>query len=91
MQITEKISGVRVFCSQCYHANALFLYCKTVEHRSRKSRDLLQTGEFTVTHLCFCCDNFQCSCMRTVVRLFLRVSSISAHGSGRDHSLGRCV
>ena len=23
------------------------LYCKTVEHRSRKSRDLLQTGEFT--------------------------------------------
>ena len=33
------------------------LYCKTVEHRSRKSRDLLQTGEFTsddkVTHLVF--------------------------------------
>ena len=29
------------------------LYCKTVEHRSRMSRDLLQTGEFTVTHFCF--------------------------------------
>ena len=34
---------------------------------------------------------FQCSCMRTVARLFLRVSSISAHGSGRGHSFGRCV
>ena len=40
----------------------------------------------------FCRDSFQCSCMRTVARLFLRVSSISAHGSGRDHhSSGRCV
>ena len=60
------------------------LYCKTVQHRSRKSRNLLQTGEFTsgdnVTHFCFCRDSFQCSCMRTVARLFLRVSSISAHG-----------
>ena len=43
----------------CYHANALFLFGKTVEHRSRKSRDLLQTGELTVTHRCFCCDSFQ--------------------------------
>ena len=38
------------------------LHCKTVEHRSRKSRDLLQTGEFTsgdkVTRFCFCRDNF---------------------------------
>ena len=62
------------------------LYCKTVEHRSRKSRDLLQTREFTsgdkVTHFCFCRDSFQCSCMRTVARLFLRVSSISAHAQG---------
>ena len=68
-----------------------FLYCKTVEHRSGKSRDLLQTREFTVTHLCFCCESFQCSCKRTVARLFLRVASISAHGSRKDHSLGRCV
>ena len=64
------------------------LYCWTVEHRSRKSGDLLQTGEFTsgdkVTHFCFCSDSFQCSCMRTIAHLFLRVSSISAHGSGRD-------
>ena len=62
-------------------------YRKTVEHRSGKSRDLLQTGEFTsgdkVTHFCFCRDSFQCSCMRTFARLFLRVSSISARGSGR--------
>ena len=36
----------------CYHVNPLFLSCKTVEHRSRKSRDLLQTDEFMVTHLC---------------------------------------
>ena len=39
------------------------LYCKTVEHRSRKSRDLLHTGEFTpadkATHFCFCRDSFQ--------------------------------
>ena len=79
----------------CYHANALFCNCKTVEQRSWKSRDLLQTGEFTsgdkVTHFCFYLDSFQCSCMRTVARLFLRVSSISAHGEGRDHSIGRCV
>ena len=34
---------------RCYHVNPLFLSCKTVEHRSRKSRDLLQTGEFTVS------------------------------------------
>ena len=38
------------------------LYCKTVEHRSRKSGDLLQTGELTssdkVTHFCFCRDSF---------------------------------
>ena len=65
------------------------LYWKTVEYRSRKSRDLLRTGEFTsgdkVTHFCFCRDSFQCSCMRTVARLFLRVSPISVHGSGRDH------
>ena len=46
----------------------VFLSCKTVEHISRQSGDLLQTGEFTVS--------FQCSCMRTVAR-----SSISAHGS----------
>ena len=53
----------------------VFLSCKTVEHRSRKSRDLLQTGEFTVS--------FQCSCMRTVhVCSFVSHSSISAHGSG---------
>ena len=35
------------------------LYCKTLEHRSRKSRDPSQTGEFTsgdkVTHFCFGC------------------------------------
>ena len=31
---------------------SLVLSCKTVEHRSRKSRDLLQTDEFMVTHLC---------------------------------------
>ena len=36
----------------CYHVNPLFLSCKTVEHRSRKSRDLLQTDEFMVTHPC---------------------------------------
>ena len=39
------------------------VYCKTVEHRSRMSRDLLQTGEFTsgdkVTHFCFCRDSIQ--------------------------------
>ena len=29
--------------------------------------------------------------MRIVARLFLRVSSVSAHGSGRDHSFGRYV
>ena len=60
----------------CYHVNSLFfLSCKTVEHRSRKSRDLLQRGEFTVS--------FQCSCMRTVhVCSFVSHSSISAHGSG---------
>ena len=29
------------------------LSCKTVEHRSRKSRDLLQTDEYMVTHLVF--------------------------------------
>ena len=29
--------------------------------------------------------------MRTVARLFLRVSSISAHGSGRDLSFARCL
>ena len=71
------------------------LNCKTVEHRSGKSGVLLQKGEFTsgdkVTHFCFCRDSFQCSCMCTVARLFLRVSSISAHGSGRDHSFGHCV
>ena len=55
--------------------HAYVLNCKTVEHRSGKSRDLLQTKEFTIS--------FQCSCMRTVAHLFLRVSSISAHGSGR--------
>ena len=57
------------------------LYWKTVEHRFRKSRDFLQTGEFTsgdkLTHFCVCCDSFQCSCMRTVAHLFLRVLSIS--------------
>ena len=71
------------------------LYCRTVEHRSRKSKDLLQPGEVTsgdkVTHFCFCRVSFQCSCMRTVAHLFLRVSSISAHGSGRDSYFGRCV
>ena len=71
------------------------LHCKTVEHRSRKSRDLLQTGKFTsgdkITHFCFCRDSFQCCCMRTVAHLFLRVSSISAHGSGRDSYSRRCV
>ena len=55
-----------------------------------KSRDLLQTGKFTsgdkVTHFCFCCDSLQCSRMPcTVAHLFLLVSSISAHGSGRDY------
>ena len=34
----------------------------------------------------FCRDSFQCSGMRTVARLFLRVSSISALGSRRDRS-----
>ena len=34
----------------------------------RKSGDLLLTGEFTVTHLCFCRDSFQCTCMRIVAR-----------------------
>ena len=29
---------------------SLVLSCKTVEHRSRKSRDLLQTDEFMVAH-----------------------------------------
>ena len=76
--------------SECF-----VLYCKTVEDRSRKSGDLLQTREFTsgekVTHLCFYRDSFQCSCMRTVAHLFLRVSSISAHGSGKDSYFGRCV
>ena len=71
------------------------VYCKTVKHRSGKSRDLLQTDEFTsgdkVTHFCFYRDGFQKSFIRTVARLFLRVSSISAHGSGRDHYFGRCV
>ena len=32
----------------------------------------------------FCRDSFQRSCMRAVAHLFLRVSSISAHGSGRE-------
>ena len=71
------------------------LCCKTVEDRYRKSRDLLQTGEFTsgdkVTQVCFCRDSFQFGCMRIVAHLFLRVSSMSAHGSGRDSYLGRCV
>ena len=40
-----------------------------------------------VTHFCFCRDSFQCSRMRPVAHLFLRVSSISAHGSGRDYFL----
>ena len=31
---------------------SLALSCKTVEHRSRKSRDFLQTDEFMVTHPC---------------------------------------
>ena len=44
-----------------------------------------------ITHLCFCCDSFQCSCMRTVARLFLRVSSISARRSGRDLPFGLCL
>ena len=62
------------------------LYCKIVEHTSRKSRDLLQTREFTsgdkVTHSCFCRDSLQCSCMRTVARLFFRVSSTCALREG---------
>ena len=54
---------------------SLVFSCKTVEHRSRKSRDLLQTGEITVS--------FQCNCMRTVhVCSFVSRSSISPHGSG---------
>ena len=87
--------SVVVKCNQLY--SDMRMYCKTVEHRPRKSRDLLQTREITscddkVTHFCFCRNSFQCSCMRTVARLFLRVSSISAHGSRRDHSyFGRCV
>ena len=39
----------------------------------------------------FCRDSFQKSCMRTVAYLFLHVSSISAHASGRDSYVGRCV
>ena len=38
------------------------LYCNTVEHRSGKSRDLLQTREFTsgdkVSHVCFMVTDF---------------------------------
>ena len=32
---------------------SIVLSCKTVEHRSRKSRDLLKTDEFMVTDLFF--------------------------------------
>ena len=42
--------------------------------------------EIKVTHFCFCFDSFQCSRMPcTVAHLFFLVSSISAHGSGRDY------
>ena len=66
------------------------LCCKTVEHRSGKSGDLLQTGELSsgdkVTHFCVCRESFQCSRMPcTVAHLFLLVSSISAHDLGRDY------
>ena len=88
-QLYSEMRNVRAFF-MTLPRECFVLYCKTIEHRSRKSRDLLQTREFTsgdkVTHFLFCRDSFQCSCMRTVVRLFLHVSSISAYGSGRDYS-----
>ena len=48
----------RVFFMLPRDSFIVFLSCKTVEHRRRKSRDLLQTGEVTIS--------FQCSCLRTV-------------------------
>ena len=87
-QLYSEMRNVRA----CFYDVTTRMLCFCIaEHRSGKSIDFLQTGEFTVTLLCFCRDSFQCSCMRIVARLFFRVSSISAHGSGRDHSFGRCV
>ena len=68
----------------------MFCTARQLSTDLEKSRDLLQTGEFTsgdkVTHFCFCCDSFQCSRMPcTVAHLFFLVSSISVHGSGRDY------
>ena len=58
------------------------LYCKTVEHRSRKSGDLLQTGEFTsgdkVTHFCFVVTAFS-----VVACVLLHAGSFVSHPSLR--------
>ena len=58
------------------------LHCKTVEHRSGKSRDLLQTGEFTsggkVTHFCFVVTAFS-----VVACVLLHACSFVSHPSLR--------
>ena len=81
---------------RCHHADALFLVlerqsvflsCKTVEHRSRKSRDLLQTDEFMVTHLLFVVTALS---VVACVLLHAHPSLRMAQG-GHCLSFGRCV
>ena len=68
---------------RCYQANAFF-NCKTVEHKSRKSRDLLQTREFTVTLLCF----FVVTAFSVAACVLLHFCSFVSHPSPRTDQRG---
>ena len=63
---------------RCYHVNPLFLSCKTLEHRSRKSRDLCRQenshSAFSVVACVLC--TFVPSCLTHPLCARLRVGII---------------